>query len=60
MCSYRAVKWVDPDTVNFDGTSNVRTAGEVVNDLKIDSCKLLFGNDLCIIDVVDLYTRFVA
>jgi hypothetical protein len=41
VCSYRAVKWVDQITVNFDGTTKLRVAGEVVNEVNFDDAKSL-------------------
>jgi hypothetical protein len=39
-------QWVDPITVKFDGTSNLRSAGWAVNDPGIDGSKRLLFNDL--------------
>jgi hypothetical protein len=39
-------QWVDPITVKFDGTSNLRSAGWAVNDPGIDGSKRILLNDL--------------
>jgi hypothetical protein len=39
-------QWVDPITVKFDGTSNLRSAGWAVNDPRIYMSKRLLLNDL--------------